>query len=150
MTDKSYTKTFRLAQSAEMVFAAITNPRGWWGEGITGETAKLGGEFNYRHMPFHDTTQKITALEPNTRVVWAIVKSAIHFVENKNEWLGTEMIFDISPSKGKTELKVTHRGLDRKLECFDACSGGWDLYLESLKDFIETGTGQPDPVSKAA
>ena len=45
MANKSFETSFTVEQSQEQVFAAITDPRAWWGEGITGETAKLDGEF---------------------------------------------------------------------------------------------------------
>ncbi len=65
MKNASYTTSFSVAQSPKQVFAAITNPRAWWGEGISGETDKLGGEFVYRHSKLHLSKQKITELVPD-------------------------------------------------------------------------------------
>jgi Activator of Hsp90 ATPase homolog 1-like protein len=151
MSNKSYTNTFTVAQSPEQVCAAVTNPRAWWGEGIIGETAKLGGEFVYRNGNMHTSTQKISEFLVNKKVVWKISKSQLNFVANKSIWDGTEVIFDIAKRGDKTELKFTHVGLVPQVECFKACSSGWDFYLnESLKPLIETGKGQADPKSKAA
>lgn len=33
MTAQHYTAAFTVAQSPELVFAAVTNPRAWWGGG---------------------------------------------------------------------------------------------------------------------
>ncbi len=151
MTDRSFTMTMIVHQPAEKVFAAIINPRAWWGEGIVGETAKLNGEFIYRHSSFHISTQKITELVPNKKLVWKIIQSELSFVAHKSEWDGTEVVFDISKNGQNTELKVTHAGLVPQFECFEACSGGWSFYLnDSLRKLIETGRGEPDPKSKAA
>ena len=151
MASKSYTTSYTVAQSPEQVFAAITNPRGWWGEGITGETAKLGGEFTYRHGKIHLSKQKLTELTLNKKLVWKITQSELNFVSHKSEWDGTEVIFEIAEKGDKTKLKVTHAGLVPQFECFEACSGGWSFYLnESLKSLIETGKGEPDPKAKAA
>ena len=150
MADKSFKTSFTVAQSPEQVFAAIINPRAWWGEGITGETAKRGGEFIYRHGSIHLSTQKIAELVPNKKVVWKITQSDLSFVSRKSEWTGTEVVFEIAKKGDKTELKVTHAGLVPQFECFEGCSAGWSFYLnESLKSLLETGTGEPDPKSKA-
>lgn len=148
---KSYTTTFILAQTPEQVFAAITNPRAWWGEGITGDTDRVGGQFVYRHMPFHVSTQTITEFVPDKKVVWKISHSNLSFAEHKSEWDGTEVIFEIAKAADKTKLTVIHAGLVPQLECFENCSDGWNYYLnQSLKKLIETGKGEPDPKSKAA
>ncbi len=151
MSNKSFTTSFIVSQSPEQVFAAITNPQRWWGEGITGETAKLGGEFTYRHGKIHLSVQKITELVPNQKLVWKITKSDLSSFPNPTEWDGTEVVFEIARKGSNTELKVTHAGLTPQFECYEDCSGAWGFYLnDSLKGLIETGKGQPDPKSKAA
>ena len=148
---KNYSTSFSVAQTPEEVFAAILNPRGWWGEGIKGATDKVGGSFVYRHGPIHVSTQTITELVPGKKVVWKISKSNLSFVEKTSEWDGTEVIFEIAKTGKKTKLTITHAGLVPQFQCFEGCSEGWNYYLnDSLKPFIETGEGQPDPKSKAA
>jgi uncharacterized protein YndB with AHSA1/START domain len=150
MTDNSYTTSIIVKQTAKEVFGAITNPRAWWGEGIIGETAKLNGEFIYRHSSFHLSTQKISELVPDKKVVWNIIESQLNFVSKKSEWIGTEVVFEISKKGEKTELKVIHAGLVPQFECFEACSGGWNFYLNnSLRSLIETGKGEPDSKTKS-
>jgi len=148
---KSYTTSFTVAQSPEQVFAAISNPRNWWGQGIEGDTDRPGGQFLYRHVPFHVSTQTITEFVPNKKLVWKISQSNLSFAELKSEWDRTEVIFEIAKAGDKTKLTVTHAGLVPQLECFENCSDGWNYYLnQSLKKLIETGKGEPDPKSKAA
>lgn len=151
MNDQSFTTTMVVAQTPAEVFAAIINPRAWWGEGIVGETAKLNDEFIYRHGSFHVSTQKIAELVPNRKLVWKIIRSELSFVALKSGWNGTEVVFEISKRSEDTELRVTHAGLVPQIECFEACSSGWNFYLNgSLRNLIETGKGEPDLKSKSA
>ena len=146
MTARNFTAAFTVAQSPEEVFAAVTNVRGWWSEAIEGASDKLGARFRYRHGDLHDSTQKITRLEPGRKVVWRVTDSQINFVDDKSEWKGTDVVFDIARKNGKTELRMTHLGLVPDLECFGNCSGGWRYYFgSSLRKLITTGKGQPDP-----
>ena len=145
MADKSFATSFTVAQSPEQVFAAITNPRAWWGAGITGETARLGDAFVYRHGKIHLSTQEIAELVPIKKVVWKITQSQLNFVSHKSEWDGTKVVFEIAKKDDRTELKVTHVGLIPQFECFEACSGGWAFYIDgSLRELITTGKGRPD------
>jgi hypothetical protein len=150
MKNASYTTSFAVAQSPKQIFAAITNPRAWWGEGISGDTDKLLGEFTYRHGKIHLSKQKITELVLNKKLVWKITQSELNFAKHKSEWDGTEVIFEIGKNGDKTELKVTHAGLVPQFECFEGCSSGWNFYLnDSLRNLLETGKGEPDPKSKS-
>jgi hypothetical protein len=65
-------------------------------------------------------------------------------VQDKTEWIGTEIIFEIARKGDKTEVRFTHAGLIPDLECYDACSGAWCGYINSsLRDSITTGKEQP-------
>ena len=151
MAQDNFTSSFIVSQSPENVFAAINNVRGWWSQGLKGESDKSGGEFIYQHKQIHLSTQKVTELTPNSHVAWHVTSGKLHFVEEKDEWAGTDILFDIEPTGGKTKVTMTHKGLTPKLECFEACSGGWEYYFgDSLRKLIETGTGEPDPAEFAA
>jgi hypothetical protein len=93
----------------------------------------------------HRTTQKITAFEPGKKVAWHVTKSHIAFVADKDEWNGTDIVFEIAKKGDKTELRFTHNGLVPTLECYDKCNGGWSFFIkESLLQRITTGKGQPN------
>jgi len=47
------------------------------------------------------------------------------FTEDKNEWVGTKIIFDISEQDNKTQLRFTHQGLTPAYECYEICRGAW-------------------------
>jgi uncharacterized protein YndB with AHSA1/START domain len=147
------TFSFTVDRTPDEVFAAINDVRAWWSGEITGETDRLGGEFTYLYKDIHRTTQKITEWVPGKRVVWHVTESYLSFVKDKEEWDGTDVVFEITPKAGKTELKFTHVGLTPKVACYGGCSDGWRYYInESLQPFIIKGKGQPnsDEEGKAA
>lgn len=144
MSNQTYTTAFLVDQSPEEVFAAVNNVRGWWSEDIDGRTDKLGAEFTFRSGDLHRSTQKITELVPGQKVVWRVLDSHLHFVKDKTEWNGTDIIFEITKKDDQTELRFTHAGLVPAFECYGACSDAWGFYINnSLPSLITTGKGQP-------
>jgi hypothetical protein len=144
------TTTITLDQTPQQAFEAITNVRGWWSGEIDGRTDELGAEFTYRYQDLHSSTQKITELVPGKRIVWLVVDSYLAFVDDKQEWNGTRVIFDIARKGGKTEIRFTHAGLTPAHECYGDCSSAWTSYIrDGLRSLIKTGRGEPNPEEKA-
>ncbi len=149
MKSQNYTTTFSVDQTPEQAFAAINNFRGWWSGEIEGDTDKLGAEFAYRYKDVHRSKQNITEFIPGKKVVWQVLDSYLSFVEDKSEWNGTTISFEISKKSNKTEVRFTHQGLVPEFECFDACSNAWGFYINSsLRGLITTSKGQPNPKEK--
>jgi hypothetical protein len=149
MDNHNYTATFTVDQTPEEAFAAITNVRGWWTGEIEGSTDKLGDEFTYRHEDVHYSKQEVTELIPGKKVAWLVLDGYLKFVEDKSEWKGTEITFEISKKGDKTEVRFTHLGLVPDVECYGACSDAWGFYIKgSLRNLI-TGQGQPNQKEEA-
>ena len=145
MPDKNFNMVFLFDQSPMEVFNAINNVRGWWSESIEGGTRELHDEFIYRHKDLHYTKQKLIEIVPGKKIVWLVTDSSLSFAKDKEEWTGTRISFEISGTGNKTKLVFTHHGLIPEFECYNACSGGWDYYINnSLLPLIRTGKGQPD------
>ncbi len=145
-TDRSYSTSYAVEQSPEEVFAAIVDVRAWWIGEIEGRADEVGAEFTYRHPPQHYSRQRVVALEPGRRVVWRVTDSHLSFISEPSEWTGSEIVFDIAPVAGGSELRFAHIGLVPDVECFDACSTAWLHYVNgSLRSRITTGAGLPDP-----
>ncbi|HTO32022.1 MAG TPA: SRPBCC domain-containing protein [Pararhizobium sp.] len=145
MTDRNFTTAFTIEQTPEAAFAAITDVRGWWSQDIDGPTDQAGKAFKYRFHDIHRCEIQVTELVPGRKVAWLVLDNDFNFTQDKSEWKGTEMIFDISRKDNLTEVRLTHRGLVPEYECYDACSNGWTTYVNgSLRDLIVTGTGQPN------
>ena len=145
MKSENFTATFSVDQTPEQVFDSINHVRGWWSGEVEGDTDKLGTEFTYRYKDVHRTTQKITELIPGKKVVWHVTDSDLSFVKDKEEWKGTDIIFDISAKDGKTEVRFTHAGLAAQIECYGNCSNAWAVLIKgSLRNLVTTGKDQPD------
>lgn len=142
-----YTTSFTVDHTPIEAFAAIINPRAWWGQNIEGNTDALGEEWSYRYKDIHYSLHRTVELVPGQKVVWHVVEGTLNFVKDKTEWTGTDLIFDIAERDGKTEVRFTHRGLVPTVECYDTCSDVWGgLITGSLRQLIETGKGNPDDV----
>jgi hypothetical protein len=140
MSSPSFTTAFTVDQTPDEAFAAINNVRGWWSGEIDGDTDHLGAEFTYRYQDIHRSKQKITEWTPGKRVVWHVVDGYLNFTDDKNEWTGTDVVFEIAKTGDKTQVRFTHVGLEPEVECFDRCSSGWSFYInDSLRNFIATG-----------
>jgi hypothetical protein len=149
MNNQDFTAAISVERTPEEAFDAINNVRGWWSENIEGGTEKLGDEFTYRYKDVHSCKIKIAELIPGKKVVWHVLDNRFNFTKDKNEWKGTDVIFEVSKRGNKTEVRFTHRGLVPEYECFDVCSNAWGSYINgSLRSLITTGKGQPNPKEK--
>lgn len=138
----SFTTKLTVKGSPQEVFEAINDVRAWWTGNIEGRADAVGAEFTYSYKKLHRTTQKVTELVPSKKVVWHVTDSHIEFVENKGEWEGTDIVFDIQKKGDETEVRFTHVGLVPKCECYDACREGWSFYVnDSLRKLIEKRAG---------
>lgn len=141
MSSQDYSTTLIVPHSADVVFIAITDVAAWWTgvPGVAGRAGRVGDEFSYRYQPHHYSRQRVTELVPATRVVWRVLESELSFTQARNEWDGTELVFELQPVPEGTRLRFTHVGLTAQAECYDACSGAWQGYLSrQLHQLIET------------
>ncbi|HLP11228.1 MAG TPA: SRPBCC domain-containing protein [Flavobacteriales bacterium] len=144
MGQKDFTITFLTGKSPEHVYNAINKVPEWWCEVFEGDSAKLNKEFSVTFNDLHYSKHKLVELVPNKTIVWLVTDSNLSFLKNKTEWNGTKNRFDISTENGKTIVLFTHEGLTPEIECFNACSGGWNRFInQSLVPFIESGNANP-------
>jgi len=142
MDQHDFTTSIQVDQTPQEAFNAINNVRDWWPGEIEGSTKKLNDEFIYRYKKIHYSKQKLVEVIPGKKVVWLVTDSRLNFVENKSEWTGTKIIFEISQKNNRTEVRFTHEGLVPQYECFDSCSNAWsDIIRNGLRSLITTGKG---------
>jgi hypothetical protein len=72
---------------------------------------------------------RLTEVIPGSRVVWLVVDNYFNFTEDKSEWKGTEVTFEVSQTGNATEIRFTHLSLVPEYECFDVCSNAWGFYI---------------------
>ena len=141
---KDYHTSIMVHATAQEAFDAINNVRGWWTENLEGHSEKLNDEFTVRFGDVHVSTQKLVEVIPGKKIVWLVTDSRLNFIQKKDEWTNTSIVFDITEKDGRTQVSFTHIGLVASIECFDACSNAWAPYIQhSLAGLINTGKGQP-------
>ncbi|KHK99136.1 hypothetical protein LK09_03740 [Microbacterium mangrovi] len=139
----SYTATIEVAADAKRAFDAINDVSGWWGR-ITGSTAAVGDEFVYIVPGLHYSGFRVVDRVPESTIAWQVTGSFVDFADDKSEWTGTTVRFDIEETPGGARVVFTHEGLAPEIECYDVCSSAWRMFIVgSLKSFIETGRGAP-------
>ena len=146
MKEQDYTVNITVNATAQDAFESINNVSKWWTENLEGSSQNLSDEFTVRFGDVHVSKQKIVEVIPGKKVVWLVTESRLNFIEDKHEWTGTKISFDITENENKTQIRFTHLGLVPECECFDACSNAWNPYIQqSLWSLISTGNGQPTP-----
>jgi len=137
---------FTVDQTPQEAFQAINDVRSWWSGEVEGDTVKSGGEFSYRVAGVHYSRQKITESIPGKKVVWHVTEAKLDFVKDKDEWKGTDIVFEIAKKGAKTEVRFTHKGLASAFECYKDCSNAWGMLVNgNLRRRIATGKPQPSP-----
>ncbi len=146
MADTDFKITLLTSESPRSVFQTVMNVKAWWSgfyeEAIEGEMGKLNDEFSFSAAGgAHYSTQKLTTLIPDQKIVWLITGSDFSYLEKRDEWTGTQLVFEISEEEGKTRLTFTHKGLTPRAECYEACAPAWTQYLlQKLRPLINAAT----------
>ncbi|MEO7983688.1 MAG: SRPBCC domain-containing protein [Bacteroidota bacterium] len=149
MDTRDFTTAIVIDQTPATVFNAINNVRGWWSEEIEGGTEKFNDEFFYHYEDVHRCQMKIIESIPNKKIVWLVLDNYFKFTNDKNEWIGDNIVFEISEENGKTQLQMTQLGLNPHDECFEICRDAWTTYIQkSLRSLITTGKGMPNGKDK--
>jgi hypothetical protein len=144
MKAQNYTATLAVDATPSEVFESINNIAAWWTDDLEGSSQKVDDEFTVYFNPHHVSTQKLIEVIPNRKVVWLVTDSKLNFVEDKHEWTGTQIVFEISRKDDKTEVHFTHHGLVPTFQCYKSCSQGWDHYIKgSLFKLLTEGKGTP-------
>jgi hypothetical protein len=149
MNNTNFTTSITIQQSPMAVFEAINNVRGWWSDEIEGSTDVRDAVFYYHFQDVHRCTIKITELVPGQKVTWLVLDNYFKFTNDKNEWNGNRISFEISDTGNGTQLLFTQTGLVPAYECYDICEKAWTQYVQqSLLSLITTGKGQPNAKDK--
>jgi uncharacterized protein YndB with AHSA1/START domain len=149
----NYQRSFTVAATPAAVFAAvgtIEGLRAWWTRECEGNAA-VGGTIHFRFGATYKD-MRVESAEPGREVRWLCTRAHIDMdaFKRKDEWVGTEMVFRISDAgQGRTRLDFEHIGLVPSFECFIVCQRGWQQFMGSLQQYLETGTGQPYSTNNA-
>jgi hypothetical protein len=143
MNGQNFSVNISVEQSPGEVFDAINNVKEWWQGEITGNSHQLNDEFDYRMMDVHFSKQQVVEMIPGEKITWLVTDSNLNSFNDKKEWNGTKIIFEISTVDNKTQLCFTHSGLVPKFECYGDCSYAWSQLIQvGLFSLITTGKGK--------
>lgn len=127
------------------VYNALTTLEGlagWWTEGVAGD-GTVGGRIEFRFLTksgeiLGGMVMEVQELVENAAVRWRCV-------EGPEEWVGTEITFQLSEQDGQVIVLFGHRNWREAVEATYHCSMKWATFLLSLREYLETGTGKPSP-----
>jgi hypothetical protein len=137
---ESFSETIEVPKSPRHVFNCIKDVSKWWSKDFEGNSEQLNDEFVIHHPGAHYSKQKLTEVIANKKIVWSVTESTLHWLDEKQEWTNTKMIFEISARNDKTILRFTHLGLVPWKECYIKCQQGWTMVIRDwLSNYITTG-----------
>lgn len=127
------------------VYAAISTIEGaaaWWTKDTTG-VSQPGGNIEFEFsLPNGEKLggfgMEVLALDPDKKVHWRVKTGP-------EEWVGTDVVFDLTQNGDYTIVHFGHRNWREAVEFTSHCSTKWATYLLSLRDLVETGKGRPAP-----
>jgi uncharacterized protein YndB with AHSA1/START domain len=130
--------------SSQDVYNALATREGlasWWASNTQGDS-KLGGILKFRFSEngreLGGADMKVSELRPGERVQWQVI-------EGPAEWVGTTVRFELKQEGDYAIVLFTHLDWREPVEFMHHCSTKWGIFLMSLKAFVETGKGTPNP-----
>ena len=139
-----YHASFEAQVTAEKAFADICKVSAWWTKNIEGSTQNLNDVFT---VTFGETFSKIKIGEliAGKKILWEVLDCNLHWMHDKKEWKGTQILWEISKAGKVTRIDMTHIGLRPGIECFEDCNKGWNHYVTvSLFKLVTEAKGVPD------
>ena len=120
------------------VYEAIATTEGvtaWWTK--TRGDAAPGGDLEF-DFDGHIIEARVTELAPSRYVEWTVGGDA-------GEWLNTRICFELDEREDQVMVNFMHADWNAETRFMAHCSTKWDVFMLSLKDYLETGTGRPFP-----
>lgn len=131
MENQNYQTNIQVTAAPAEVFDRLTEVSQWWSKDFEGSSNKVGDEFVINHPGRHYSKQRLIEVIPGQKMVWLVTESELNWLEqDKTEWTGTTMIFELIPKGSTTELKFIHEGLIPEKECYTRCTQGWDMVIK--------------------
>jgi uncharacterized protein YndB with AHSA1/START domain len=132
----------KIRATPERVYQAIATAdgiRNWWTRDVSldDEVGSMG-EFGFYGHRFAIKV-RVAELVPSAHISWSNVSST------RGSFDGTTIVFDLKPDGNDTTLLFAHRGFKNADDEYASATTRWGYYLLSLKRYLETGKGSPNP-----
>ncbi|BAU54639.1 SRPBCC family protein [Mucilaginibacter gotjawali] len=144
MNQQNYHCSIAADVTPHEAFEAVNHVNEWWAKKIEGSAEKLNDVFTVR---FGDTwvAFKIAEFIPDKKVVWQVTDCYLPWLNDKTEWNGTSVAFEISALGDETQVTLTHIGLVPGVECYGMCEAGWNHHFrESFFKLLTEHVGAPE------
>ena len=126
--------------NVEAVFQSlVTNDglSGWWATSASGK-AEVGSHIDLTFSGLAVLTFKYVELQSNK-------VARLKCVSGPGPWQDSELLFELEQSDEQVFLTLTHQNSNSTEDDFLYFSTKLPVYLLSLRDMIESGTGRPYP-----
>ena len=132
-----YARQLSLAAPRAAAFGAIRAPRHWW----TPLVADLGSSFVLRFDGIDEEMEfRVDSEVSPSSLQWTCLRHT-----GAPTWVGSVVTFELLDRGESCELAFRHEGVARGM-----VEPGWERFLGSLADYVETGIGRPFVASRAA
>ncbi len=141
MAQMDYKNTFKSNVTAKDAYNAIADVSDWWTRRFKGSAKNLNDTFG---VTFGKTRVDFRVIEaiPYSKLVWEVTNCHLDWINNKTEWTGTKIVWNISANTKGANVEMTHVGLVPSIECLKDCEAGWNQYVgESLPRLLAGGKG---------
>jgi uncharacterized protein YndB with AHSA1/START domain len=140
---KTIHHVFDITAPRQKVYAALTTTEGlsgWWTTEVKAEAA-VGAVVSFTFAGDFNPEMRVTALEPPALVRWECVGG-------HEPWAQNTFRFELAGKAGGTSVRFWQ---DYARELSDNAYGtynfNWGYYLESLRQYCQTGVGKPFQVA---
>jgi uncharacterized protein YndB with AHSA1/START domain len=127
---------FHIASPRQKVFEAISTIEGlskWWTVQTSVDTTK-DGIIQFRFGEIGPDMKVIESIF-GEKIVWECVASPFGRV-------GHTFTFMLDDNDGKTRIRFSHDGWTEQDDFHAACNFTWGRYMESLRQYCQTGKGE--------
>ena len=130
----------RIRTTKSKAYEALTKQSGytgWWSKNCE-ISEKVGGESRLTFDKQGSIVKmrfRTDLMDPAGRVKWTCVG------HDMDSWIGTTLDWSIAEQAGEVTVSLTHAGW--KGDPPEPVVGGWKHFLGSMKQYLETGAGEP-------
>ena len=144
MIQQDYNISISANVTSQEAFDGICRVSEWWATDFKGNSQKPDDIFT---VDFSGTwvTFKVVEFIPNQIIVWLVTDCYLAWINDKKEWLGTRLNWEITTENNTTQISFTHIGLVPGIECYNDCKEGWGFHIgKSLLQLLTEKKGIPN------